>query len=67
MRVIPAPGLIVHDPERGDPLPPEGRDVVDSSYWYRRVRDGDVTVVETPEPAPESPTPPATPKKGASK
>lgn len=45
-RVTPArPGLRVLDPDHGGlPLPPEGSEVVLSSYWLRRIADGDVRV-----------------------
>lgn len=37
------PGLVVVDPDHGGlPLPPDGRDLVLSSYWVRRLEDGDV-------------------------
>lgn len=43
MLVVPArPGLLVADPARGDYLPAAGREVPQSSYWMRRLRDGDV-------------------------
>lgn len=36
-------GLIVLDPDHGGtPLPAEGRELVLSSYWVRRIQDGDV-------------------------
>jgi hypothetical protein len=42
-------GAKVPDPAmRGTPayyLPPEGRDVEESDYWVRRVRDGDVVEI----------------------
>jgi hypothetical protein len=44
--VKPAAGLIVRDPETAAPLPPEGKAVPRVSFWLRRLRDGDVTVVE---------------------
>lgn len=34
--------LVVRDPDMLDLLPPEGREVPDSDYWQRRLRDGDV-------------------------
>jgi len=43
MILIPKPGLRVRDPQMGDALPADGREVVDSTYWRRRLRDGDVT------------------------
>lgn len=42
MRVAPAPGRAVPDPELGGLLADEGRDVPVSQYWMRRLRDGDV-------------------------
>jgi hypothetical protein len=36
--------LVVRDPDLHDFLPPEGREVPDSLYWYRRLRDGDVVL-----------------------
>lgn len=45
--VIPAAGLKVPDPALVNTpqrhLPPEGRLVIESPYWARRLRDGDVT------------------------
>lgn len=46
MFIKPAAGRQVPDPQRGDTLPPEGREVEPSQYWQRRVNDGDV--VEAP-------------------
>jgi hypothetical protein len=50
MRLKPAPGLAVRDPELRDLLPAEGRDVPRSDYWLRRLTDGDV-VEAPPQPA----------------
>lgn len=51
MFVVPHPGYAIPDPAMAgtpdDFLPPEGREVQESDYWNRLVRDGDVTV-ETP-------------------
>ena len=41
--VLPAAGRVVPDPEAGDLLPPEGREVPDSAWWRRRLTDGDIT------------------------
>lgn len=46
MFVKPAPGLIVRDPLHMTPVPPQGREVPDISYWHKRVLDGDLIVVE---------------------
>lgn len=40
--VIPAAGRAVPDPQAGDLLPVEGREVPDSAWWRRRLADGDV-------------------------
>lgn len=50
MFVKPAPGLKVRDPETRGLLPETGREVSQSLYWTRRVRDGDV-IVSTPPAA----------------
>ena len=42
MFVKPSPGLVIRDPDLLDLLPDEGREVPESDYWHRRVRDGDV-------------------------
>lgn len=44
MFVIPKPGVRVRDPETRAHLPAEGREVPDTPYWLRRVKDGDVTI-----------------------
>lgn len=48
VRVVPSPGLLVRDPETNRHLPPEGADVLaDSTYWLRRIADGDVSLAPT--------------------
>ncbi|EUB87933.1 DUF2635 domain-containing protein [Pseudomonas koreensis] len=42
--VLPAAGRAVPDPEAGDLLPKEGREVLDSAWWRRRLADGDITL-----------------------
>lgn len=42
MRVVPAPGRAVPDPELGGLLADEGREVPRNQYWMRRLEDGDV-------------------------
>lgn len=42
MFVKPVAGRLVPDPDRGDALPPEGRNVEPTQYWQRRIADGDV-------------------------
>lgn len=44
MRVMPVVGRTVRDPNSMQLLPDGGRDVPETSYWYRRIRDGDVTL-----------------------
>ena len=48
IHVRPGPGLVVRDPVTGTPLPPEGAAVPRTSYWLRRLRDGDATEVPAP-------------------
>ena len=48
MIVKPAAGLKVRDPDLKDLLPEEGRNVPDSTYWRRRLRDGDVLITRAP-------------------
>jgi hypothetical protein len=50
MYIKPTPGITVPDPDRGDTLPVEGREVQATQYWQRRLNDGDVL-----ESAPLSP------------
>lgn len=47
MRIKPASGRQVPDPEKGGYLPPEGRNVEPNLYWLRRIADGDVVKVST--------------------
>ena len=42
--VVPAKGRSVPDPEAGDLLPVDGRDVPDNAWWRRRLADGDVKI-----------------------
>nr|DAP38469.1 MAG TPA: Protein of unknown function (DUF2635) [Caudoviricetes sp.] len=45
--VKPKAGVVVPDINRHDELPEQGRLVTWSVYWARRLRDGDIEVVET--------------------
>lgn len=55
MFIVPAEGLSIPDPDRGDRLPAEGRDVPVTDYWNRRLRDGDVRITAPPaDPVPEN-------------
>ncbi len=47
MRIKPASGRQVPDPEKGGYLPPAGRNVEPNLYWLRRIADGDVVKVTT--------------------
>lgn len=51
MFVKPNNGRSVPDPDRGDLLPAEGREVSQSQYWFRRQLDGDVSIALSPEQA----------------
>lgn len=54
LRLKPAPNVVVIDPLTGVPLPSEGANVQDSTYWRRRLRDGSVAHIQ---PIPERPEP----------
>lgn len=49
MFVKPKPGLQIRDPDLKDLLPTEGREVQESHYWTRRLRDGDVVKAKPPK------------------
>lgn len=75
MRVKPVdPSAKIRDPHTKQPLPKEGGDVPDNSFWNRRLLAGEVVRVsvvepesevkaaaESPEPAPPEPPEPAPP------
>lgn len=47
MRVRPSrPDLIVRDPISRQPVPAAGREVPETSYWLRRLKDGDLELLE---------------------
>jgi hypothetical protein len=48
--LIPAKGLRVICPETRQPLPEEGALKAKSTYWLRRLVDGDVTEGKAPRP-----------------
>ncbi|MEZ2293094.1 DUF2635 domain-containing protein [Variovorax sp. RCC_210] len=54
MFLKPQPGVDVPDVERGGLLPADGREVIPSTYWQRRIDDGDVTEVK-PADTPTAP------------
>ena len=43
-KLVPREGLLVPDPVTGKSLPPEGAERELTTYWHRRIKDGDVTV-----------------------
>lgn len=62
MKVKPAiQGAIIRDPITRQPLPAEGRDVPDNSFWRRRLADGEVVLVK---PAGNEPVSSLTTRKG---
>ena len=56
IQVRPREGLRVRyeDPARGH-VPPEGADVVLTTYYRRRIADGDLVLVDAPPPPPPKP------------
>lgn len=46
IKVIPAGGRLV-DPVTREVIPETGKEVVMSSYWLRRINDGDAILVNT--------------------
>lgn len=46
--------MLIRDPQSKRRLPDEGAEVPDTSYWYRRLQDGDVVRVVDPVSAPVS-------------
>lgn len=63
MYVKAAPGMKVRDADLKDLLPDEGRDVPDTDYWQRRLRDKDVVLAEPPvAPAADAALPAPTPR-----
>jgi len=55
--VVPAAGRAVPDPQAGDLLPVEGREVDDNAWWRRRLADGDITLQSPKASKKEVPTP----------
>ena len=43
-QITPRAGIIVPLPDGNGNLPPEGKALALSSYWYQRQSDGDVTI-----------------------
>jgi hypothetical protein len=52
--IKPRAGFIVRDPTSKQALPPEGKAVVVTSYWARRLASGDVVEVKPAAPKPKS-------------
>jgi hypothetical protein len=60
MRVKPAiPGAVIRDPHTKRPLPAEGGEVPDNSFWIRRLRAGEVVRLDA-QPAGNEPIAPLT-------
>jgi hypothetical protein len=55
----PAVPLIVRGPNKRL-LSPQGENVPEITFWYRRIRDGDVVLAEPPAPPPRAPRPAVT-------
>lgn len=46
--LIPKPGLRMRDPQSLQLLPEEGAELPLTSYWRRRINDGDVSIGKPP-------------------
>lgn len=44
------PDLIVRDPDKRRALPVDGAEVPNTTYWQRRLKDGDVIKTSRPKP-----------------
>ena len=66
MKVKPAvPGAIIRDPQTRLPLPAEGGDVPENSFWIRRLRAGEVVRIDAPmQPVGNEPIAPLTTRGG---
>lgn len=50
MFIVPSnKGVILRDPVTMRPIPEEGAEVQENSYWRRRLADGDAILVESTE------------------
>lgn len=56
MYVKPKDGFAIRDPDLLDLLPAGGREVPDTDYWQRRLRDGDVVQAAPEDLAPVAPS-----------
>lgn len=59
MFVKPKAGMIVRDPLHYTPIPAEGRNVPDISYWHRLIGQGDLVLADAPVEAPITAAEPA--------
>ncbi len=50
MFVKPVTGRDVPDPQKGNFLPAEGREIPKNQYWLRRIADNDVIVITDSTP-----------------
>lgn len=57
LNIKPANGYKIRDPELMDYLPDNGREVAESPYWIRLLREGDVVKLD-PVPPPKMPVAP---------
>lgn len=66
MRVKPAvPGAVIRDPHTKRPLPAEGGEVPENSFWVRRLREGEVVRIDAPaQPTGREPIAPLTTRGG---
>lgn len=66
MRVKPTvEGAVIRDPVTLQPLPAEGGDVPENSFWLRRLRAGEIVRVEEPSaPTGREPIAPLTTRGG---
>ncbi|GBQ69659.1 hypothetical protein AA103196_2273 [Ameyamaea chiangmaiensis NBRC 103196] len=64
MRVKPAEGRAVRFPASKRLLKTEGEDVPDTMFWRRRLRDGDIEVVNTVVEASATEVTPSLPHEG---
>lgn len=62
MKLYPRALLFVRDPGARDHLPADGREVTLTSYWHRRLLDGDVTDTPPATMPAEDPPPPPPPR-----
>lgn len=66
MKVKPAdPNAVIRDPHTRQPLPAEGGEVPETSFWIRRLNDGEVVRIDEPTaPTGREPVAPLTTRGG---